>query len=163
MRPQDIVVALKIISLGDRSWQYRDLAHALFMSLSEVSNSIQRNEIAGLMSGKRTVHRQSLLEFLIYGLHYVFPQVPGTMVTGMPTAHAHPFYATKFSSELPFAWPYEDGTVRGLAIEPLYSKVPSAAKEDASLYLSLASIDILRVGRTRERKVATEELKKLLS
>lgn len=163
MRPQDIVVLLKIVSFKGGPWQYRDLAASLFMPLSEVSNAIQRNEIAGLMSGKRNVHRQSLLEFLIYGLHYVFPQVPGTVVTGVPTAHAHPFYAQKFSSELPFVWPYEDGPVRGLAIEPLYAQVPRAVLTDSDLYLALASIDIIRVGRTRERKVAIDQLQFLLA
>lgn len=29
MRPQDIVVLLKIIALGEKEWQYRDLASQL--------------------------------------------------------------------------------------------------------------------------------------
>jgi hypothetical protein len=59
-----------------------------------------------------------------------------------------------------YAWPDEQGNIRGLSIEPLHSNVPKAAKNDALLYKLLASIDILRVGRVRELNMASNELKK---
>jgi hypothetical protein len=119
--------------------------------------------MAGLVDeGRRKVYRQSLMEFIQYGLHYVFPQVPGSMVTGMPTAHSHPFYNKKFISELNYVWPDENGTLRGLAIQPLYKSVVKAVKKDDALYKLLASIDIIRVGKTREMKVAVAELKKFI-
>ena len=60
-----------------------------------------RSQIAGLVDERRKrVHRKSLLEFIELGLNYVFPQAPGSMVTGVPTAHSHPFHATQFRSEI---------------------------------------------------------------
>ena len=163
MRPQDIVMLLKILTVSAPAWQYRDLAVSLYVSTSEVSESLNRSHIAGLIDeSKRKVHRQSLMEFIRYGLHYVFPQVPGTMVTGIPTAHSHPFYARLFNSEMNYAWPDENGNMRGLAIQPLYSSVVKAVKQDEPLYKLLASIDIIRVGRTRELKVAIGELQKII-
>jgi hypothetical protein len=163
MRPQDIVLLLKVLTVSTPDWQYRDLAASLYLSVSEISESLNRSHIAGLIDeSKRKVYRQSLMEFIRYGLHYVFPQVPGTMVTGIPTAHSYPFYARLFKSEMNYAWPDDNGNIRGLAIQPLYPSVVKAVKQDEQLYKSLASIDIIRVGRTRELKVAIEELQKII-
>lgn len=163
MRPQDPVVLLKIISQQTDSWQYRDLAYSLFMSTSEVAESLNRSHLAGLIDeSKKKVHRQSLMEFLQYGLQYVFPQIPGSMVTGIPTAHSHPFYCRYFKSEMNYVWPDENGNIRGLAIQPLYKNVVKAVQMDDKLYLLLASLDIIRVGRVRELKIAIEELRKAI-
>lgn len=163
MRPQDVVVLLKILTINKVEWQYRDLSATLFLSISEISESLQRSAVAGLIDdSKKKVYRQSLMEFVRYGLHYVFPVMPGTMVTGVPTAHSHPFYSNLFQSEMKYVWPDENGDSRGLAIQPLYSSMVRAAKEDNLLYKLLASIDILRVGRTRELQVALDELEKTI-
>ena len=163
MRPQDIVILLKIINFQGDTLLFKDIAAALYLSNSEVFESLSRSHMAGLVSeNKKIVHRQSLLEFIRFGLHYVFPQVPGTMVTGTPTAHSHPFYANQFKAELQYAWPDEGGSIRGLAIQPLYPGVVKAVKKDERLYLQLASIDIIRVGRVRELSVALAQLEKLI-
>jgi len=49
MRPQDIVILLKIIALGKGTWQLKDLARQLFISLSEVSESLNSSQLAGLI------------------------------------------------------------------------------------------------------------------
>jgi hypothetical protein len=163
MRPQDIVILLKILTIPGSNWQYRDLSFSLYLSISEISESLQRSHIAGLIDeSKRNVHRQSLMEFIRYGLHYVFPQSPGTMVTGIPTAHSYPFYSRLFKSEISYVWPDDDGNMRGLAIQPLYKSVVKAVKQDELLYKLLASIDVIRVGRTREFKAGLEELQKII-
>jgi len=163
MRPQDIVILLKILSVKDKNWQYRDLAVSLFISISEISESLNRSQLAGLIDdSRRKIYKQSLMEFIQYGLHYVFPQIPGSMMTGIPTAHSHPFYKSRFSSELDFIWPDEDGKIRGLAVEPLYKGTVKAVKLDEDLYKLLASVDIVRVGKTREIKLALEELRKMI-
>ena len=163
MRPQDIVILLKMLTIEISSWQYRDLASSLSISISEVSESLNRSHSAGLVDeSRRKVYRLNLMEFIEHGLHYVFPQQPGRMVTGIPTAHSHPFYQNQFVSEIQYAWEDENGTIRGLSIEPLYKTVVQAARQDELLYKILASIDIIRVGRTRELKVALAEMKKII-
>lgn len=161
MRPQDVVILLKILCLKGQPWQYRDLSADLYLPLSEVSESLKRSQKAALYNSvTRSVHRQSLMEFLQYGLRYVFPVSPEAVVTGMPTAHSHPFYSQYFAAEMIYAWPDEDGTIRGLSIEPLHPNIPKAAKKDELLYKLLASVDVLRVGRVRELNMAINELKK---
>jgi len=161
MRPQDIVILLKLVCLKGAAWQYRDLAADLFLPLSEVSGSLKRSEIAGLYNAfSRSVNRQSFMEFLQYGFRYVFPAEPAALVTGLPTAHSHPYYKKTFSSELPYVWLDPEGNTRGLSVAPLHPNVPKAAGKDALLYKLLASIDILRVGKVREINMALKEMKK---
>lgn len=38
MRPQDIVILLKILTYPDSNWQYRDIAASLALSISEISD-----------------------------------------------------------------------------------------------------------------------------
>jgi hypothetical protein len=161
MRPQDIVILLKILSIDQQDWQYRDLSAQLHISVSEISESLNRSHIAGLIDQtRRNVYRQSILEFIEHGLHYVFPQIPGTFVTGVPTAHSHSFFKKHFNSEYNYVWPDENGKIKGLSIIPLHKGVPAAVQNDEKLYRWLAAIDIIRVGRVREIKLALDMLKK---
>lgn len=164
MKPQDIVILLKVLLMENRSWQYRELAFYLFISVSEIAESLNRSHIAGLVDqSKHKVYRQSLMDFISHGLHYVFPQQPGQMVTGIATAHSHPYYKSYFpSAEATYVWPDETGNLRGLSIQPLYSNVVKAVRLDEELYKLLATIDIIRVGKVRELKVATAVLKKAI-
>lgn len=160
MRPQDIAILLKIVALKDQSWQMSGLSHALFISLSEVSESLNRSRIAGLIDyNKKNVNKLSLLEFIEHGLKYVFPQEPGTLVRGIATAHTHPFMKKMFASEHDFVWPDRNGEALGLMIEPFYAKQVEAVKQDELYYKLLALVDVIRVGRKREKKYAMEELK----
>ncbi len=164
MRPQDIIVLLKIISIKDDQWRNIDIANALQISPSEVSEALNRCKIARLIdSKKRTVHLNSFKEFLIYGLKYVFPVEPGPIVKGIPTAHsAHPINEHIVSGGDVYVWQYAKGTKRGQAIEPLYKTLPATIQSDPLLYELLVIVDTIRVGRAREIKIAIEELEKRL-
>lgn len=160
MKPQDIVILLKIIALNNDNWQQKPLAEALKMSQSEISQSVARSQYAGLLfdQGKK-VMRLALLDFLQYGISYVFPQKPGAIVRGMPTAHSASPLSNNIVSDEYYVWPTATGKVKGHSIIPLYSSVPEAAQQDAALYELLALVDALRVGRARERDLAIKELK----
>ncbi len=47
MRPQDIAVLLKIIANGNMNWHNKDLSLALSLSASEISESLNRSQVAG--------------------------------------------------------------------------------------------------------------------
>lgn len=160
MRPLDIVILMKLVALDNTPWQYRDLSSSLYISISEISESLNRSMIAGLLDQERKkIRRNSLMEFIQYGFHYVFPQVPGSIVNGIPTAHSHPYYKNRIISQMPFVWPSSDGTIRGQAIQPLHKGVVKAVQNDEVLYKLLASLDIIRIGKVREVNMAVEELK----
>ena len=161
MKPQDIVVLLKIISLKDKPWSQVTIADELFMSQSEVSQSIARSKYARLLlPDRKKVMRLSFYEFLQYGIAFVFPQQPGPVIRGVPTAHSAPPLNEHIVSEEYYVWPYGKGTARGHSIAPLYPSVVDAIKLDSDLYEMLAMVDALRVGRAREKNFALKELKK---
>lgn len=163
MRPQDIAILLKIVALGRDDWQIQPLSNELRISISEISESLNRSRLAGLIDfKKKRPNRNSLLEFLQHGVKYVFPQSPGAMSKGMPTAHSHPFMKKHFHSDNNYVWPKAKGEMIGQLVEPFYERQPEAAGDDSKFYLLLALVDAIRVGRVRESKLATDELRRIL-
>lgn len=163
MRPQDIVILLKIVALGDQNWFHHTLAEDLGISQSEVSQSLNRSRYAGLIDdARKNVMRMALLDFLKSGIRYVYPQRPGAVVRGIPTAHSAMPLNQMIQSEDYYVWPSAKGEARGQAIEPLYPCVLEAIKKDPKLYELLALVDAIRVGKIREQELAKMELEKRL-
>ena len=160
MSPQDIVVLLKITTYGNSAWFQDQLSKSLHISQSEISKSLMRSKFAGLIdaSGK-IVFKMALLEFLQYGIKYVFPERPGALVRGIPTAHSVMPLSQIIVSEEHYVWPSGKGELRGQAVRPLYPSVVDAVQNDEKLHELLALVDALRVGRTREKEIAINELK----
>lgn len=164
LKPQDIVILLKIIALGDKQWMHHTLAEELGMSQSEVSQSLARSCYAGLIdTTKKKVNRHALQELLSGAISYVFPQHPGPIVRGVATAHSAEPLKNYISSEEKYVWPSAKGHERGQAIEPLYATVVQAVLKDKELYELLSLVDAIRVGRTREKELAKKELEKKLT
>ena len=163
MRPQDIAILLKIIALKRVNWQLKDISNALHISISEVSESLNRSQFAGLLDFyKKRVNRNALAEFLEHGIKYVFPQAPGALVRGVATAHSHPYLKKYFSSSQHYVWADRNGETLGQAIEPLYEGQLKAVKEDPDYYKMMALVDVIRVGKVREINVANKELKHII-
>ncbi|HEU5292802.1 MAG TPA: hypothetical protein VFU05_19275 [Cyclobacteriaceae bacterium] len=163
MRPQDVAILLKIIALKNKEWQLVPLANELKISMSEISESLNRSRLAGLVDyNKKRPNKISILEFLEHGVKYVFPQQPGALSRGIVTAHSHPFMRKFFKSQENYVWPTRIGDVIGQVIEPFYEKQPQAASEDPEFYKLLSLVDVIRVGKVREVKIAVDELNQMI-
>ncbi len=161
LKPQDIVILLKLVTLGNRPWSYSALALELGMSPSEVHSGIKRAAAARLFDTQRNVPLiRSLQEFLVHGVKYAYPPDRGQLTRGIPTCYAAPPLNSLIvqSDEPPPVWPDPDGTVRGYEFTPLYRSVPKAAVRDQALYELLALVDAIRDGRARERELAVKLL-----
>ena len=165
MRPQDIVVLLKKTTPQGRKMNNKQLSESLVISASEISESLERSRIAGLVSNdKANVNILAIQEFLIHGIRYVYPAQMKGIVRGLPTASfATPMNGRINHTNEPIVWQYKYGHVRGQNIEPLYPTAIEASLNDEDLYALLAIVDSLRVGNAREREIASEELIKTLS
>lgn len=161
MKPQDIVILLKMIALKNESWTSARLATELKISASEVSGALERCRIAKLVDNtKRKVNVLALEDFLVHGLKYVYPPQPGAIVRGVATSFsAEPIKSKIRQGSDSFVWPYKQGSDRGQSVEPLYRTVPEACLNDSSLYELLVITDTLRMGRVREMEIAINELK----
>jgi hypothetical protein len=166
LKPQDLLVTLKIAVNPHREFTYADLASELFMSLSEVHTSMKRARTCGLMlrTGEQAAAQYALDEFLAHGVQYVFPPVNGMLTRGIPTALAGPPLSKYFSSAdgLPQVWPSPEGTSQGISLLPLYPSVPSACTVDSKLYSILTLVDALRGGKAREREIAAKLMRDYL-
>lgn len=163
MKPQDVVILFKILALGEKDWTQSLLSSQLGISQSEISESIKRSKYSGLINSiDNNVNKRAFFDFIINGLKVVFPQRPGAVVRGIPTAHSAPFFQNKFFTEEQFVWPSAKGNVRGQAIIPLYKTVARAVENDQLLYQLLALAEIIRLGRSREKQMAIEMLEQHL-
>jgi len=161
LKPQDIVILLKLVTLGNRPWSYSALAFELGMSPSEVHSGIKRTAAARLFDPQRNLPViRSLQEFLVHGVKYAYPPDRGQLTRGIPTSYAAPPLNSLIvqPDEPPPVWPDPDGTVRGYEFAPLYRSVPKAAVRDQAFYELLALVDAIRDGRVRERELAVRLL-----
>ena len=166
LKPQDVLVLLKLIALGDEPWTYASLAVDLYMSSSQIHSAIQRSvrsELAFESNDRIFVHVRNLEEFLIHGMRYLLVAERGAKSRGMATlTSAAPLAALFVDSDEPTVWPDPSGDVRGESLAPIYKTAPQAAREDPELYELLVIADALRAGRAREKQAAKKELKKRL-
>lgn len=159
LKAQDLYVLLALAAWGEESITYPELAAFAGLSMSEVHGALKRAEQARLLffDAKRpTIIKPAFKEFLFHGAKYAFPPARGTMVGGVPTAYAATPLSTHISpsADPPPVWPSAQGSIRGIALTPLYPTVPDAALRSPALYENLALFDALRSGNARERALA---------
>ena len=165
LKPQDVVVLLKLVAVGKAHWSFSTLSAELFMSPSEVHAGIHRAKAAGLavkIADRLTPVIRNLEEFVIHGLRYVYVPDRGEFTRGIPTLHAGPPLSKMFvpSNDPPPVWPDAEGDIRGQSFSPLYKSVTKAARRDHQFYELLVLVDAIRGGRARERETATKEISK---
>lgn len=169
LKPQDLVILLKLSAHPGERFEQKRLASELGMSPAEISGGLKRSVAARLVnkapeSGATPIYT-ALQEFLIHGVRYAFAAREGGVTRGMPTAWAAAPLASQLSGTAdspPPVWPDPHGEVRGVAVEPLFRSAPNAARRDTALYELLALVDAIRIGRARERSLAATELKSRL-
>jgi len=185
LKPQDIVILLKILSImtlskgnPDDLLSQNQLATHLCMSASEVNAGIKRLVLAGLLGPvlKKDGNQNKILflpikaaceECLISGVKYYFPVQLGAYTRGIATSYAAPIFEKLIlvgNDPIP-VWPSAEGDQRGLALEPLYSSVPKSLAQypDPLFYELLVLIDAIRSGRARERNIAIKLLRERIN
>lgn len=164
LRPQDVVVLLRLSLEKGTTLSYAALAEEVQLTASEVHASVHRAQLAQLIvkddNGRPHVRLEPFKQFLQHGVRYCFPAVRGEITRGLPTSYAAAPLAGKILSgqEPPPVWPDKNGRVRGLTFQPLYPTTPAAAACNPQLYELLAIVDALRSGNPREHAVALVEL-----
>ncbi|MBI3900111.1 MAG: hypothetical protein HY308_17725 [Gammaproteobacteria bacterium] len=167
LKPQDLAVAMKLVTLGNRWLPYAELGQAMRLSRFEAHAAVQRLAAAGLVAefdGSPRPIMAALRSFILFGARYAFPPVRGGQTIGFPTAHgAAPLKQMMVAGSEPVpVWPHPKGTVRGQALLPLFEKLPLAAMDDPPFYGLLVLFDALRAGHARERELAAKLLEERL-
>ena len=165
LKPQDLLVLLKVAANPPQRWTYAALGEALSMSASETHACVKRAVASGLaVATSRTEWspvRPNLLEFMLHGVRYIWPATPGPVKRGVPTAFGVEPLAGQLNAapgEAP-VWAHPEGKAKGPTLPPLYRTAPQAALADPALHRLLALLDALRIGRARERSLAAALMK----
>ncbi len=167
LKPQDLAVTLKYVLNQDNYPTLENLAHSLGMTTSNVHLSVQRSIQAKLLEqpSPRIIKpiRSHILEFMTHGVRYAFYPSHKGMTRGTPTAHAAPPLNHIINQDnVPPVWTDENGTAYGTSLEPLWKNAAYASQQDPRLYELLALTDALRIGKIRERRLASEYLEQRL-
>lgn len=164
LRSFDIVVGLKAhLWEGTGGWSYERLGAAVGVSASQAHSALRRLQRAGLWrETDRSLPVHAFTAFAVHGIPHVFPAELGGLGVGVPTAHAAPPLRDQLVYTEAYIWAAEAG-VPGRELKPLHPFAPLAASRDADLYAALALVDALRVGRVRDRRVASLALERLLN
>jgi len=179
LKPQDIVILLKILSTmtlasGDKSdaLSQNQLAALLCMSPSEINAGIKRLVVSELLGPTLRDDQKHKIVFLpikeaclecLPTVKYFFPAQLGSYTRGIPTAYAAPLFKKLIvpgKDPIP-VWPHADGDHRGLCVEPLYRSVPESIIKypDPLFYDLLVLVDTIRIGRAREKNIAIKLLR----
>ena len=159
LKPLDLTVLAFLRSeLRDEAWTQQQVAHGLQIAQSSVHRALQQLKASDLL-GK---HDRAFREVLVHAVRHVYPPVLGAPTAGVLTSGGH----RPLSSALPDAdklvWPHPEGPDHGTALVPLHPCVPGAALAHPRFHSLMALIDVLRVGRVRERATATWQLDAML-
>lgn len=167
LKPQEVLVACKLLVVGRTDWTFTSLAASLGMSSSEVHASVRRAQVGGLLASssvKPQVVRPQLLSLVTSSARNVFFAERGAVAGGVPTSTSAPCLATLFPSprKIALVWPCEacGAPTRGESLRPLYPSVPEACLGDPRLYYLLALVDVVRAGEPADQRLAAECLRR---
>ena len=168
LKPQDVFVACQLALVGQENATHEWLSKKLHLSLSTVFEAIKRCRQAKLVVGpdkKAEVVKSKLFDFLVHAVPVLYYQIKVAPVRGIPTAVFSPIFRDMFTKpgDLVTVWPYSKGKEQGEGLLPIYPTVPIACSQSQPLYQLMSAVDVLRVGKVREREDSIVFLKDLLS
>ncbi len=162
LHPQDILVLLLMILEKDQPIYQKEMAARLHLSPAAVSYSIRRLKNLGMLSQDHNkIMVQSLLDFIFYALHLVFPAVIGGEALGILTVNQVQD-EKKNEPNGKYVWRSDQGRDFGQQISPLYESVPLFVLNEPHMYQVLRYIDAIRIGNSREKNLAFKQLASLL-
>ncbi|RAH33029.1 hypothetical protein [Pantoea agglomerans] len=170
LKQKGIIEFSGIEAYRDSLYTVRSLERTTGVGKTQIADSINRCIDIGLAKRDRKygvprTNKKSLLEFVIYGIKYVFPAKMGELTRGIATSFSAPALNEKLfsSGELIAVWPDERAKSKGLKVIPLFHTVPYAVRQDGDLYAMLALVDAIRLGNQREAGVAANILEKMFT
>ena len=172
LKPQDVFIACQLAIAGKANVTHAWLSKSLHLSPSTVFEGLKRCRQAKLVSDSAPrgserevkVMRSRLYEFLVHAVPVLYYPRRSAPVRGIATATFSPAFRERFTKpgDLIMVWPYSKGKEIGEGLVPIYPTVPIACSKSPALYELMATIEVLRVGKAREKAAAEAYLENLL-
>jgi hypothetical protein len=168
LKPQDIFAAAALTLCGAKHPSHAELAVLLRVSPSTVYESLKRLKQARLTSSSEhgpVIAKGRFFEFLVHAVPTLYFPQKTEVVRGIPTAMWAPQFKDKLGAnkDIISVWPYTKGKEVGEGLTPIYPTVPLACSQNMELYQFMAAIEVLRIGKARERESATAYLQGFLN
>ncbi len=162
LKPIDIVVLSELVLRSpERAWTQSGLAQKLRLSQPSIHRSLKQLEKSGLWR-HQSPQQLAFHKLLVHTVRTVYPPELGAPTRGLATAHSGAGLSAQLTSDTPYVWPLEEGRAYGTALLPLHPSVPKVAMEDSAFHELMALVDIFRIGRTRELRLAEHRLTEIL-
>ena len=165
LKPQDIVIAIRLLTLPSAGWTFHALGESVGLGHNQAHLAYKRLLLCELANAesKRPV-KTNLVEFLVHGIRYVFPPSWLEDARGLPTGASSPLLRGRLQSGVRIVWPAKNvkSSERGRGILPIHESVLVACRNDHKCYEILSVTEALRAGGAREREIAAEVLKELI-
>lgn len=168
LKPQDTLLVLKYWSLNRKSQNVsvRDIAESICISAGEVSKSTKRLVASRLVverSGSIYAEKGAVLEWLSFGVRYMYPQVSAGYGRGIATSWSCPAIESEVIPPSPaIVWPLPGGVYEGELVKPFHDSIPIVVGQDELLYKAFSLIEAIRGGKPRELVVARKLLMELI-
>ena len=172
MKSLDLTLAIIVRSepqVPAHGWSISALADVLQLSTSVIHQSVCRLQRIHLLNREPqwSIYTKGLLEVVHYVVPYVFPAELGAVRRGIATAQSLPIYHNEFvkSGDLQPVWPHPHGQHRGAELAPLHKAIPEAIfsqRLSPTVHDLFGLIDLMRIGASRERRFAQEQLRAML-
>lgn len=155
------VLVLVWLAAHPGPWTFRALGENMKMDVAALHRSVGRLKSVKLLDSERQLNRANVEEFLLHGVPYVIPGNLGAEGRGIPTAWGvEPLRGALASTGPSPVWPSPHGMSRGPVLEPLSEAAVDLVSNDPEMSQWLGLVDAIRVGRARERKLASSELRR---
>lgn len=168
LKPQDVLLACQLALSGKISPTHEVLGKMLHLAPSTVYEALKRCRQAKLVTdteyGPKVVQHR-LYDFLVHAVPVLYYPRRVASIRGIPTALFYSSFRGKFTKpgDLATVWPYSKGKEIGEGLLPIYPSIPIACSQNVELYELMATIEVLRVGKTREKAVALTYLDSLIN
>ena len=165
IKPIDISLLIKLVANQSKEWKQVNLASELGVSQSDIAKSLARLRKLQLVIDYKPVKRQAL-ELFVHSIKFLFPGHIGKITKGIPTSISAPAHKKVVSHsnsiKNKFVWPHFEGKFEGQTLKPIHSSIPTASITDKGFYELASAIDMLRIGKAREKNAAINLLEERL-
>lgn len=158
IKPTDVVVACQLAITPDAV--FATLSSSIGLSVGECHSAVGRLQRASLLNpgSRRPVH-ELLARFIVHGVPHCFPPMVQPETIGVATAGSAAVFLGHIGAAVDYVWPSAEGTMRGRGITPLLPRAAELPGRNNALYELLTIIDAVRVGETREKRIAEKLLR----
>jgi DNA-binding Lrp family transcriptional regulator len=163
----DVMVLCKVLVFKNQEKSINQISKELELSPSQAFRSIMKLREYDLLYAETLKPNPSeVLNFLKYAVRYICPAKMTERAKGVPTGYSFPGFKKRFHSKEPLVWDVGGSRYNkvcsGRGVQPIEKRIVEASLVDKALYEVASLVDMLRVGKNREKEFAYDRLQQSL-